>query len=138
MNDLALNRFCLFLLKVLIGGSLGTGKSTFGMAVALDHGILKCVSTDTMRQVMRSFVAAELTPALHRSSYARSWQETCTVLHTNVEGLVDDAIKRGISIVVEGVHIVPSNEFTKKWEDAGGKKKKITSIHHHERHSGSC
>jgi len=75
---------------ILIGGPPGTGKSTFGMSVALDQGILKCISTDTIRAVMRSFVAEEISPALHRSSYApsghkgddpvRSWRETCTVL----------------------------------------------------------
>ena len=99
---------------ILISGSPGTGKSTFGMAVALDQGILKCVSTDTVRQVMRSFVAAEVSPALHRSSYAgafegddpvRSWRETCTVLSASVEALVDDSIARGVSLVVEGVHV---------------------------------
>lgn len=99
---------------ILIGGPPGTGKSTFGMSVALDQGILKCISTDTIRAVMRSFVAEEISPALHRSSYApsghkgddpiRSWRETCTVLEHSIQGLVDDAISRRVSLVVEGVH----------------------------------
>lgn len=114
---------------ILIGGCPGTGKSTFGMSVALDQGILKCISTDTVRAVMRSFVGEDISPALHRSSYARardgtdpvrSWMECCTTLHRSVEGLVDDAINRGQSLVLEGVHIVPSNDFIKKWEDSGG------------------
>jgi 2-phosphoglycerate kinase len=41
---------------VLIAGCPGTGKSTFGMAVALDQGIIKCMSTDTVRAVMRSLL----------------------------------------------------------------------------------
>lgn len=114
---------------ILITGSPGTGKSTFGMTVALDQGILKCISTDTVRAVMRSFVSEDVSPALHRSSYApafegddpvRSWKETCTVLHHSVEGLVDDAIKRGQSLVVEGVHVVPSSCFIERWEANGG------------------
>jgi 2-phosphoglycerate kinase len=114
---------------ILIGGCPGTGKSTFGMSVALDQGILKCISTDTVRAVMRSFVAKEVSPALHRSSYApafeddnpvRSWKETCPVLQPSVEGLVDDAINRRVSLVVEGVHVMPSNDLIKKWQDAGG------------------
>jgi len=56
---------------ILIGGAPGTGKSTFGMSLALDQGILKCISTDTIRAVMRSFVAQDVSPALHRSSYAQ-------------------------------------------------------------------
>ena len=105
------------------------GKSTFGMKVALDHGILKCISTDTVRAVMRSFVPKEVSPALHRSSYAaaytddnavRSWKETCSVLDASVEGLVEDAINRRVSLVVEGVHIIPSKRLIEKWEESGG------------------
>lgn len=114
---------------ILISGSPGTGKSTFGMSVALDQGIIKCISTDTVRAVMRSFVGEEISPALHRSSYVpaaegddavRSWKETCTVLKASVEGLVDDAIHRGQSLVVEGVHVVPSTNLIDRWEKAGG------------------
>ncbi|KAL3938668.1 MAG: hypothetical protein SGARI_001654 [Bacillariaceae sp.] len=114
---------------ILISGSPGTGKSTFAMSVALDQGILKCISTDTIRATMRSFVSHDISPALHRSSFAeafegdcavRSWKETCSVLSPSVEGLIDDAMKRGTSIVVEGVHVIPNNELIKKWEDAGG------------------
>lgn len=114
---------------VLIGGCPGTGKSTFGMSVALDQGILKCISTDTVRAVMRSFVAEKVSPALHRSSYAqafdgddpvRSWHETCNVLSASVESLIDDALDRGTSIVVEGVHVVPSRHFIDKWTAGGG------------------
>ena len=114
---------------ILIAGCPGTGKSTFGMSIALDQGILKCVSTDTIRATMRSFVSAEVSPALHRSSYAaafegddpvRSWLETCNVLSTSIEELVDDAMARGTSIVLEGDKIIPSNELIHKWEEAGG------------------
>lgn len=100
------------------------------MSVALDQGILKCISTDTIRAVMRSFVAEEISPALHRSSYApsghkgddpvRSWRETCTVLEHSIQGLVDDALSRGVSLVVEGVHVVPSRHLIQRWEDCGG------------------
>mmetsp|Transcript_9185 Transcript_9185/g.17484 ORF Transcript_9185/g.17484 Transcript_9185/m.17484 type:complete len:283 (+) Transcript_9185:147-995(+) len=114
---------------VLIGGCPGTGKSTFGMSVALQEGILKCISTDTVRAVMRSFVPEDVSPALHRSSYApafeddnpvRSWKECCTVLHASVETLVRDAIERRTSLVVEGVHLIPSSKLIKIWEDNGG------------------
>jgi 2-phosphoglycerate kinase len=111
---------------ILIGGCTGTGKSTFGMQTALSQGILKCVSTDTIRAVMRSFVSKEISPALHRSSYAgdgdaiTNWRECCTVLEGSVEALVTDAIDRGVSLVVEGVHIVPSNRLIDMWRGSGG------------------
>ena len=120
---------------VLIGGSAGTGKSTFGMSVALDQGILKCISTDTIRGVMRSFIPKNISPALHRSSYCydhgtvgsnhpddpvNSWYETVRVLEDSVEELVVDAIARKQGLVLEGVGVAPSKKLIEIWENAGG------------------
>lgn len=116
---------------ILVAGCSGTGKSTFGMSLALDQGILKCISTDTVRSVMRSFIDENISPALHRSSYAcaeddgsddpvKSWRETCTVLRDSLDGLVDEMIQRRVSLVVEGVHLVPSNALIEKWQRHGG------------------
>lgn len=60
---------------ILIGGCPGTGKSTFGMSLALEQGILKCISTDTVRAVMRSYVPESISPPLHRSSYGKQFME---------------------------------------------------------------
>jgi 2-phosphoglycerate kinase len=115
--------------SVMLPSLILPGKSTFGMSVALDQGILKCISTDTIRATMRSFVASDVSPALHRSSYApafdgddpvRSWKETCKVLDASVRALVEDSMNRGTSIVVEGVHVVPSRDLIDLWEAAGG------------------
>lgn len=111
---------------ILISGCTGTGKSTFGMTVALNQGILKCISTDSVRQVMRSFITPSISPALHRSSYSgngdavENWRECCQVMEDSIDGLVEDAIKRGVSLVLEGVHIVPSNRLIDKWKSVGG------------------
>jgi 2-phosphoglycerate kinase len=114
---------------ILITGCPGTGKSTFAMSVALEQNILKCISTDTIRATMRSFISKEISPALHRSSYApafdndcpvRSWRETCTVLSHSVEALVIDAMNRRTSIVVEGVHVIPNNDLITMWETCTG------------------
>jgi hypothetical protein len=45
-----------------------------------------------------------------------SWKETCSVLESSVEGLIDDAITRKTSIVLEGVSIAPSKKWLDKWE----------------------
>ena len=37
-----------------------------------------------------------------------------------MEGLVDDAIKRRTSLVLEGVSLVPSTKWIEKWENSGG------------------
>ena len=50
----------------------------------------------------------------------KSWIETCKVLDSSVEGLVDDAIARGVSLVLEGVNIQPSRKWIDKFTAAGG------------------
>lgn len=116
---------------ILISGGPGTGKSTFGMSVALEQGVLKCISTDTIRAVMRSYVPESISPPLHRSSYGcasddgtddpvKSWIETCKVLESSIEGLVVDAIRRGVSLVLEGVSIRPSKKYIDMFNEAGG------------------
>lgn len=113
---------------ILISGCTGTGKSTFGMTVALNQGILKCISTDSVRQVLRSQSEDNsVSPtALHRSSYSgqgdpiTEWKECCEVLDKSVKSLVMDAMNRGVSLVLEGVHIVPSNDLIDQWRSSGG------------------
>ena len=113
---------------ILISGCTGTGKSTFGMEVAINHGILKCISTDTIRQVMRTCyrennVASE---ALLRSSYqgeddpVKNWFEACGAIEAGIEGIVDDCINRGVSLVLEGVHVVPGPKLLERWSSKGG------------------
>lgn len=108
---------------VLISGCTGTGKSTLGMEISLSRGILRCISTLTIRQVMRTYSKE---PAIHRSSYSgvddpiKNWLETCKVLEDGIENVVEDCLKRGTSLVLEGVHIVPSEKLINKWRDAGG------------------
>ena len=108
---------------ILVSGCTGSGKSTFGMEVAIQKGILKCISTDTIRQTMRTF---DKTPALHRSSFQGEadpivdWRESCSVLEAAIENIVLDCARRGTSLVLEGVHIVPSRGLIDKWNEAGG------------------
>ena len=66
------------------------------------------------------------TPALHRSSFSGDgdtiiqWKETCQVLQDSIDSVVLDSLKRGISLVLEGVHIVPSRALIDKWIENGG------------------
>ena len=55
-----------------------------------------------------------------RSSYegddepVKNWKECCQIIDPGIQGLCDDAIKRGTSLVLEGVHILPTNELLDK------------------------
>jgi len=93
------------------------------MEVAISQGIIKCISTDTIRQVMRTY---DNDPALSRSSYSGTgdvvaeWKETCTVLEKSIKNVVEDSLRRGTSLVLEGVHIIPSNDLLDTWTSNGG------------------
>ena len=109
------------------------------MEVAINQGILKCISTDTIRQVMRTdcrrFEDAQVEidngpplcpPALFRSSYegngdaVKDWCEACEAVESGIDSIVSDSMRRGVSLVLEGVLLQPSNRLIKQWTEAGG------------------
>src|SRR5262245_31688072 len=54
---------------ILLGGTSGVGKTSLAVEVAHRLGIARVLSTDSIRQIMRITLSAELVPALHASSY---------------------------------------------------------------------
>lgn len=111
---------------ILISGCTGTGKSTFSMEIAISRGILKCISTDTIRQVMRINEDHKDVVALHRASYGGNgdpiinWHESCNVLQDGIDTIVEDSLRRGTSLVLQGVLVVPSKTLIDKWTAGGG------------------
>lgn len=107
---------------VLIGGTTGVGKSTIASAVAHRLGITHIVATDSLREVMRAMLSKDLVPYLHESSFT-AWKavnqkiekdpliagfaEQVKVVSVGVRAVVDRAIKEGLNIVIEGIHVVP-------------------------------
>lgn len=111
-------------LIILIGGATGVGKSTLASQLAARLGIVRLISTDTIRQVMRAFFSPTLMPSLHYSSFdaqdsvrvpldkaadprVLGFVEQTRMVNVGVEAVVDRAVKEGLHMVVEGVHIVP-------------------------------
>jgi len=96
------------------------------MNVALSEGILKCVSTDSVREVMRQFHSKDEDPALHRSSFdgcgvpVQDYMESCHAVDLGIDAIVKDAWKRGQSLVLEGVHLMPSRKLLDMWQEKGG------------------
>ena len=60
-------------LVILLGGVSGTGKSYLAAEIAYRLGIARVVSTDSIREVMRSMVSPALLPTLHASTF-NAWQ----------------------------------------------------------------
>jgi len=109
---------------VLIGGATGVGKSTIAARVASRLGVVRIISTDSIREVMRAFFSESLMPAIHYSSYDADravriplgsdfdshivgFMGQVEMVNVGVLAVLDRAIKEHTSLVVEGVHIVP-------------------------------
>jgi 2-phosphoglycerate kinase len=122
-------------LIVLVGGTTGVGKSTIATEVAHRLGITRITSTDSIREVMRGIFTKDLMPALHESAF-NAWRglrvpvphganpvivgfrEQTAVVSTGVQALIDRAVLEGVSLVVEGVHLVPGYIDTKQVKNA--------------------
>lgn len=111
-------------LIVLIGGATGVGKSTIATEVAHRLGITRIVSTDSIREVMRGIFSRDLMPAIYESSF-NAWRglripvpaganpvivgfrEQTAVVTTGIKSLIERAVLEGVSMIVEGIHLVP-------------------------------
>lgn len=114
---------------VLLGGVSGTGKSFLAAEIAYRLGISRVVSTDSIREVMRSMVSPALLPTLHASTFnawehllppgaARPEQPSRAALmdgfrdqvqqvSVGLQAVVQRSVQEGSSLVLEGVHLVP-------------------------------
>lgn len=120
---------------ILIGGATGVGKSTIATQLAHRLGIVRIISTDSVRQVMRAFFSDRLMPALHFSSFDAGravrlpvaedadplvvgFVEQARLVMTGLEALIERAINEGTSMVLEGVHLVPGYLSPERWSEA--------------------
>ncbi len=111
-------------LFILIGGGTGTGKSAIATQLGYRLGITHTLSTDTIRQMMRTMFSNQLMPSLHSSSYD-AWKRFDTPLPENtdpviaafreqmlrvcvgIQAMLDRALEEHVSMIIDGVHIVP-------------------------------
>ena len=56
-------------LIILVGGGTGVGKSTIATQLAARLGIVRIISTDAIREVMKGVMSTEIIPTLHTSSF---------------------------------------------------------------------
>ncbi len=109
---------------VMIGGATGVGKSTIAAQLADRLGVVRIISTDSIRETMRAFFCERLMPSVHYSSYEAGkavriplgvdvdshlvgFMEQVEMVNVGVLAILDRAIEERTSLIVEGVHMVP-------------------------------
>ncbi len=114
-------------LFILIGGATGVGKSTLAAELAYRLNVPRIVSSDATRQALRSLINPALSPMLHSSSYAawhterlpgeakeakpkrvlRAFNVQAKQINKALFAVLERYSKEGLSVVMEGVHLVP-------------------------------
>ena len=114
-------------LILLIGGAVGTGKSSIATEIAHRLEIVRTQSTDMLREVMRTMIPKKLLPILHCSSFdawktlpvqakksrnkdtliAEGYRSQVDLLALPCEAVMQRAIKESVPLILEGVHSHP-------------------------------
>lgn len=109
---------------VLVGGGTGVGKSTLAAELGRYLGFMRTLSTDAIRQIMRTLFSGEFVPSIHESSYTAhtaldvplpegidpvifAFREQATRICVGVRAMIERAINEGVSMIIDGVHLVP-------------------------------
>ena len=120
---------------ILMGGATGVGKSTVATMLAARLGITRQVSTDVIREVMRSLFAPELIPALYNSSFNAfealriplprttdkvvvGFLEQAAMVWVGIRALIARAILERTNFIIEGAHVVPGIVDPQFFKDA--------------------
>jgi 2-phosphoglycerate kinase len=119
-------------LIVLLGGATGVGKSTLATLLAVRLGITRVISTDAVREVLRSVFSMDLMPTLHSSSYEADsglriplpprtdrvitgFREQVSAVAVGIKALIGRSVEEGTDIIIEGAHVVPG--FLQGWDE---------------------
>ncbi|MDP7658930.1 MAG: hypothetical protein QGF77_03185 [Candidatus Thalassarchaeaceae archaeon] len=113
---------------LIITGASGVGKSTLTARIASILEFDKVVSTDTIRETLRTQISINESSALYRSSFQpggnstiEDWKQTIAPLREAIDAVIHREIKRGGDLLLEGVHFMPSLDIIDSWRAYGGK-----------------
>ena len=98
---------------LILAGATGVGKSTAARQIAAASGFSRIISTDAIREIMRTCIDVDEDPALHRSSFSRGengeavidWQRTCEAVEHGITATIERARREGIDLLIEGVDL---------------------------------
>lgn len=122
-------------LLLLVGGATGTGKSTLAMELGFRLGIRKVISTDMIRETMRTVLPADVVPGLHDHSFRGMLQggqvlsdprervlagfhQQVAQVSVGVRAVLRRAIREGVDVIVEGTHVPPGYHALVEQPDA--------------------
>ncbi len=111
-------------LIILIGGGTGVGKSTIATQLAARLGIVRIISTDAIREVMKGVFSEDIMPTLHTSSFNADdvvreplpkgddavlvgFREQVSAVAVGIKALIERAVMEGTDVIIEGAHVVP-------------------------------
>ena len=105
-------------LVICLAGGSGVGKSTIATRLALRLGINRVVTTDAIREVLRTVIPTAVLPELHVSSYERVSEPPLAketggfALQMRAVSAATGAVARrmaleGRSVILEGIHLLP-------------------------------
>ena len=104
-------------IAIVLGGAPGTGKSTLATRLAVRLNIPRVVTTDAIRDVLRTVVPANVLPELHRSTFEvvvpdaadpfSGFLRQCNAVGAAAVAVADRLADEHRSVIIEGVHAVP-------------------------------
>lgn len=104
-------------IAIVLGGAAGTGKSTLATRLAVRLNIPRVVTTDAIRDVLRTVVPANVLPELHRSTFEvivpdaadpfSGFLRQCSAVGAAAVAVADRLADEHRSLIIEGVHALP-------------------------------
>jgi len=99
---------------VVLSGAPGVGKSTVATRLAVRLGMSGVVTTDTIREVLRTVIPPTVLPELHASTYELDippafvgFERQATVVASATAAVAARLATERRSVLLEGVHLLP-------------------------------
>jgi 2-phosphoglycerate kinase len=102
---------------IVLSGAPGTGKSTLATRLAVRLNITRVITTDTIRDVLRTVIPSNVLPELHRSTFETidpvavdpfsGFIRQCTAVGSAATAVAQRLADEHRSVVLEGVHLLP-------------------------------
>lgn len=110
-------------LILILEGSSASGKSMLAIRMIANLSSTRIISTDTIRQILRTSFSKQDFPELFCHTYqayqhkqvgpenlsdvVRGYLAQCEIIHPTVNELISRLSLEGVTAVIEGVHIIP-------------------------------